>query len=75
MIATRLAEKERANVKEAGVSRQSRQAQDRRTTQDRVLSEDDRLEVFRMQLFNDALPDIPDIPGVSCVLAHDDEPA
>jgi hypothetical protein len=49
--------------KEAGVSRQSRQAQDRRTTQDRVLSEDDRLEMFRMQLYNDALPNIPEIPN------------
>ena len=49
--------------KEPGVSRQSRQTQDRRATQDREISEDERLEMFRMQLYNDSLPNIPDIPG------------
>jgi hypothetical protein len=49
--------------KELGVSRQPRETQDRRTTQNREISEDERLEMFRMHLYNDALPDIPEIPG------------
>lgn len=43
--------------------REDRQAQDRTVTQNRDLSEDDRLEMFRQQLFNDALPDLPRIDG------------
>ena len=49
--------------KELGVSRQSRAAEDRNVTEDRVLSDDERLEMFRMNMYNDALPNIPDIPG------------
>jgi hypothetical protein len=49
--------------KELSVSRQPRETQDRRVTQNREISEDERLEMFRMQLYNDALPNIPDIPG------------
>lgn len=49
--------------KELGVSRQSRAAEDRTVTENREISEDDRLEMFRMNLYNDALPNIPDIPG------------
>lgn len=49
--------------KELSVSRQPRETQDRRATQNREISEDERLEMFRMQLYNDALPNIPDIPG------------
>ena len=41
----------------------TRRAQDRQVTEQRELSEDDRLEMFRNQLFNDALPDLPDLPG------------
>lgn len=41
----------------------TRRAQDRSVTEQRELSEDDRLEMFRNQLFNDALPDLPDLPG------------
>jgi hypothetical protein len=44
-------------------SRLTRKASDRKVTEDRQLSDDDRLEMFRQQLFNDALPDLPDIPG------------
>lgn len=40
-----------------------RQSQDRPVTERRELSEDDRLEMFRRQLHQDALPDLPDIPG------------
>ena len=49
--------------KELGVSRQSRAAEDRPVTENREISEDERLEMFRMNLYNDALPSIPDIPG------------
>lgn len=41
----------------------TRHAQDRQVTESRELNEDDRLEMFRNQLFNDALPDLPEIPG------------
>lgn len=41
----------------------TRRSQDRQVTESRELSEDDRLEMFRMQLHNDALPDLPEIPG------------
>ncbi|MEN9936046.1 MAG: hypothetical protein RLZZ387_2625 [Chloroflexota bacterium] len=41
----------------------TRHSQDRQVTESRELSEDDRLEMFRNQLFNDALPDLPDLPG------------
>lgn len=43
--------------------RDTRKAQNREVTENREVSEDDRLEMFRNQLFNDALPDLPDIPG------------
>lgn len=43
--------------------RDTRRAQNREVTESREVSEDDRLEMFRNQLFNDALPDLPDIPG------------
>ena len=43
--------------------RETRGASDRRVTESREISEDDRLEMFRNQLFNDALPDLPEIPG------------
>ena len=50
--------------KELGVaSRRSRAMEDRNVSEDRTRSEDDRLEMFRMQLHNDALPDLPPIPG------------
>ena len=43
--------------------RDDRRSQDRQVTESRELNEDDRLEMFRNQLFNDALPDLPDVPG------------
>ena len=49
--------------KELGVGRQSREMEDRQVTQNREVTDDDRLEMFRAQLFNDALPDLPDMPG------------
>jgi hypothetical protein len=49
--------------KELGVGRQSREMEDRQVTENREVTDDDRLEMFRAQLFNDALPDLPDMPG------------
>ena len=43
--------------------RDTRRSQDRTVTEDRNLTEDDRLEMFRNALFNDALPDLPELPG------------
>lgn len=49
--------------KELGAGRRSREQDDRSVTENREVTEDDRLEMFRQQLFNDALPSLPDIPG------------
>jgi hypothetical protein len=49
--------------KELGVGRQSREMEDRQVIENREVTDDDRLEMFRAQLFNDALPDLPNIPG------------
>jgi len=43
--------------------RDTRQSESREVTENRGVTEDDRLEMFRNQLFNDALPDLPNIPG------------
>jgi len=48
---------------DVGGRRDTRGREDRLVTDVREVSEDDRLEMFRNQLFNDALPDLPDIPG------------
>ena len=49
--------------KELGASRRSRAMDDREVTERRDISDDDRLRMFQQQLFNDALPDLPEIPG------------
>lgn len=49
--------------KTADVSRQSRGVADRTVTENRAISDDDRVEMFRSQFFQDALPDLPKIPG------------
>lgn len=36
---------------------------DREVEANRELTEDDRLEMFREEMFNDALPNLPEIPG------------
>ena len=41
----------------------TRASEDRQVTENREVTEDDRLEMFRNQLFNHALPDLPDLPG------------
>lgn len=50
-------------AKEVGASRRSRQSEDRQVTERRDISDNDRLRMFQNQLFNDALPDLPVIPG------------
>lgn len=49
--------------RELGVDRTSRAMDDRVVTERREVSDDDRLRMFQEQMFNDALPDIPTIPG------------
>lgn len=43
--------------------RVSRAARDRRVTQNRQLSDEERLDEFRKTFFQSALPDLPSIPG------------
>ena len=49
--------------KELGDSRRSRGQTDRIATENREYTEDERLQMFRMQLYNDRLPNLPDMPG------------
>jgi hypothetical protein len=49
--------------KELGDSRRTRVETDRVATENREYTEDERLEMFRMQLYNDRLPNLPEIPG------------
>lgn len=49
--------------KELGDSRRTRGHTDRLATENREYTEDERLEMFRMQLYNDRLPNLPEIPG------------
>jgi len=53
---------ERLN-KPAGVARVNRAMQDRAVTENREVSEDERVEMFRQQFFQSSLPDLPQIPG------------
>jgi hypothetical protein len=49
--------------KSAGDMRVNRAMQDRAVVEDRALSDDERVEMFRQQFFQSALPDLPKIPG------------
>jgi hypothetical protein len=49
--------------KDVDDNRVSRQMEDRAITENRQFSDDDRLAMFRQQLFQSALPDLPPIPG------------
>ena len=49
--------------KELGAGRGSRAMSDRAVTERRDISDDDRLQMFQQALFNDALPDLPNLPG------------
>lgn len=45
------------------IVRKGRPASDRNVTENRELSDDDRVEMFRQQFFQSALPDLPNIDG------------
>jgi hypothetical protein len=47
----------------ADPARQSRASQNREVTENREISDDDRVEMFRHQFFQSALPDLPKIDG------------
>lgn len=49
--------------KSAGDNRESRAVEDRPKTENRELSDDERVEMFRQQFFQSSLPDLPKIPG------------
>lgn len=44
-------------------ARSSRAVEDRAVTENRAVSDDDRVSMFRQQFFQAALPDLPEIPG------------
>lgn len=44
-------------------NRASRETADRAVTQNREVTDDERVEMFRQQFFQSALPDLPKIPG------------
>jgi hypothetical protein len=47
----------------SGEGRGDRAMEDRAVTENREISDDDRLDMFRQQFFQAALPDLPKIPG------------
>ena len=49
--------------KSADRSRDNREMSDRAVTENREISDDERVEMFRQQFFQSALPDLPKIPG------------
>jgi hypothetical protein len=50
-------------LKKTAESRESRAVADRPATENRAISDDERVEMFRQQFFQSALPDLPKIPG------------
>lgn len=51
------------NNEKLGVSRKSRDAEDRRITENRELTDSERVDEFRKTFFQSALPDLPPIEG------------
>ena len=49
--------------KVVGEERENRAMKDRAVTENRVISDDDRVTMFRQQFFQSSLPDLPKIPG------------
>jgi len=49
--------------KVSDTGRRSRAMDDRSVTESRVLSDDDRVQMFRDAFYQSALPDLPEIPG------------
>lgn len=52
--------------KSAGEGRETRAAQDRAATENRALSDEQRIEMFRQQFHQSSLPDLPPIDGYHC---------
>lgn len=50
-------------LKKSADTRDSRAATDRPVVENRAITDDERVEMFRQQLFQSALPDLPNIPG------------
>jgi hypothetical protein len=50
-------------IKSAGEDRESRAMKDRAVTQDRKLTEQERVDMFRETFYQSSLPDLPPIPG------------
>lgn len=50
-------------LKKSAENREPRAMQDRAVTESRELTEDDRVEMFRQNFFQSALPDLPKLPG------------
>lgn len=50
-------------LKKSAESRTSRAMSDRAVAENRQVSDDERVEMFRQQFFNSALPDLPPVPG------------
>jgi hypothetical protein len=49
--------------KSAGEGRENRAMEDRAFTENREISDEQRVEMFRQQFFQSSLPDLPKIPG------------
>ena len=49
--------------KSPDTARRSRAMDDRAVTENREISDDDRIEMFRNSFYQSALPDLPEIPG------------
>lgn len=50
-------------LKKAADNRASREGADRPVSENRTVLEDERVEMFRQQFFQSALPDLPSLPG------------
>lgn len=50
-------------LKKSAENRESRAVADRPATENRAVTDDERVEMFRQQFFQSALPDLPKLPG------------
>jgi len=50
-------------LKKSAENRTDRAMEDRAVSENRSLTDDERVEMFRQQMFQSALPDLPKIPG------------
>lgn len=63
MSEDRLGRSAKRGSKSSGVTRKSRIQDNRSQTQNRTITDDDRLDMFRRSFFQSVLPDLPPIPG------------